>query len=339
MVFGIFILLYTFTPLNELWIRAGRTIANPDYPESNEIGILQFPVYTRGPLLVPRSIVAEDEVQMILLGISRFSAYFSYPAIILVFWSKFRGLHSLLEKTPISVLLINDSHKLHAYCGYVMFFDALIHTTCHLARWALQGNLHLLMSMDNYSGITGLIGLISICFIVLPMTLLKKCIQFEIRKYAHYLFWILCLVMSFHAPIQALPTGGFCALIFPTMMIGYAIDAMYVKCFMSERITTPSYKVLQSGVELTMPVSDRFQKSLASGGFGYVMLPWISKHEWHAYSLYENPLDPSIRHMFLAKAGDWTSMVHKRIDECDATARPIWVTGPVRISFFPLQHR
>jgi hypothetical protein len=41
----------------------------------------------------------------------------------------------------------------------------------------------------------------------------------------------------------------------------------------------------------------------------------------------------------LAKAGDWTSIVHKRIDKCDATARPIWVTGPVRISFFPLQHR
>ena len=95
-------------------------------------------------------------------------------------------------------------------------------------------------------------------------------------------------------------------LLFLLLMIAYGVDTMYVKCFMSERITTPSYKVLQSGVELTMLVLDRFQKSLASSGLGYVMSPWISKDQWHAYSLYKNPRDPLIRHMFLAKAGDWT---------------------------------
>jgi hypothetical protein len=161
------------------------------------------------------------------------------------------------------------------------------------------------------------------------MTLLKKHIQFEIRKYAHYFFWIFCLAMTLHAPMQSFPNGGFCVLLFPLLMIAYGVDAMYVKCFMSEHITTPSYKVLQSGAELTMPVSDRFQKSLVSGGFGYVMFPWISKHQWHTYSLYENPPDPSIRHMFLAKAGDWTSKKNIHIEECDETARPLWmITGP-----------
>ena len=91
-------------------------------------------------------------------------------------------------------------------------------------------------------------------------------------------------------------------LLFLLLMTAYGVDTMYVKCFMSERVTTPSYKVLQSGVELTMLVLDRFQKSLASSGLGYFMSPW----KWHAYSFHENPRDPLIRHMFLAKAGDWT---------------------------------
>jgi predicted ferric reductase len=332
-VMGIYILLFTFTRLNPYWIQAGHTISNPDFPESNQMGLVQWPytirrLGTTSVFFIERPIIAETVPQMILLGISRFSAFYSYPAIVLVFWTKLRGLHSIIDKTPLSVLIISDTHKLHVYCGWVMFFDALLHTTAHLIRWGLQGNLYLLTSNKSWTGITGLIAVISICFVVLPMTVLKKFIKFEIRKYIHYLFWLLALVLTFHVPFAAFPNGGFCSFIFPVLMLSYALDAMYVKFFMSERITTPSYKVLNSGVELSMPVSDRFQKSLKSGGYGYVMLPWVSKHQWHAYSLYENPLDTSIRHMFLAKAGDWTSEVHTRVEEVDATARPLWITGP-----------
>jgi ferric-chelate reductase len=332
-VMGIYILLYTFTWLNPYWKLAGHTIANPNFPESNAMGIVQWPYSSRisgtiSTLYIQRPIAAQTIPQMILLGISRFSAFYSYPAIVLVFWTKLRGLHSIIDKTPLSALIISDTHKLHVYCGWVMFLDALLHTTAHLIRWGLQGNLYLLTSTKSRTGITGLIGVITICLVVLPMTVVKKYFKYEIRKYIHYLFWLLALVLALHVPFAAFPNGGFCAFIFPVLMISYGLDAMYVKFCMSERITTPSYKVLKSGVELSMPVSDRFQKSLKNGGYGYVMLPWISKHQWHAYSLYENPLDETVRHMFLAKAGDWTSEVHKRVEEVDATARPLWITGP-----------
>ena len=36
------------------------------------------------------------------------------------------------------------------------------------------------------------------------MTVLKKKLKFEIRKYAHYFFWTFCIAMSFHAPYQAI---------------------------------------------------------------------------------------------------------------------------------------
>ena len=77
-----------------------------------------------------------------------------------------------------------------------------------------------------------------------------------------------------------------------------------------------------------MSVSDRFQRNLNSGGYGYVMFEWIDKYQWHAFSLYENPLDKSIRHVFIASIGDWTRTLHQKIESFAATARPVWISGP-----------
>jgi len=189
-----------------------------------------------------------------------------YPAIVCVFWTKLRGTQSFIDKTPLRVFCIQDSHKLHVYCGWVIFIDGCFHTACHLTRWILQKNAIRLL-LYHQSGITGLIVILSTLIIVLPMTsIFKKYLKFEMRKYAHYLFWVFCLAMSFHAPFHSFPNGGFCAFIFPILMISYGIDALYVKCFMSELIQTVDYKVLSnSGVELTMPVSKRFQNQIISG--------------------------------------------------------------------------
>jgi len=216
------------------------------------------------------------------------------------------------------------------YCGWYIFVDSMIHTIGHLLRWADQNNIHLLWSNPDGcspSGITGLIAILSILIIVLPMTIFKKLFQFEMRKYAHYFFWVFLIALTWHAPFWAFPNAGFCCIVFPTFTIWYGLDATYVKFWMSEKITTVDYKVLDSGIELSMPVSDRFQNSLASGGYGYVMAPWVDKHQWHAFSIYENPLDSSCRHMFIAKAGDWTTKMHEITAETD-TSRPLWVCGP-----------
>jgi len=77
-----------------------------------------------------------------------------------------------------------------------------------------------------------------------------------------------------------------------------------------------------------MPVSDRFQRRLNSGGYGYIMFEWIDKNQWHAFSLYENPLDKSVRHVFIANIGDWTKTLHQKIESFTETARPVWISGP-----------
>lgn len=95
---------------------------------------------------------------------------------------------------------------------------------------------------------------------------------------------------------------------------------------MTEQIATTKFSVLSSGVRMTMNVSERFQKVGAHGGICYVCLPWISKDQWHAFSLFENPHNPAERQIFIQKTGDWTTEVHRVLQR--ETVRPAWVQGP-----------
>lgn len=286
--------------------------------------------FTSKKITVVRQVVAYNDLQMVLLGISRFSGFSLYPWIIMVFFTKLRATYAFLSRTPIGEFLIQDTHELHVFAGWYIFFDSMVHTVCHCLRWADQGNINLLWSSpfnSNPSGISGLLVFIAGFIIVVPMTFLKKRIKYEIRKYAHYFFWIFALAMCWHAPFNGLPNCGYCRIVFPIIMISYFLDTAYVKFFMTERIDTVTYRVLNSGVELTMPVSKRFEDHLASGGYGYVMFPWVARGQWHAFSIYENALDSSIRHMFMANIGDWTKDVHKLVANSE-TARPLWIQGP-----------
>jgi len=79
---------------------------------------------------------------------------------------------------------------------------------------------------------------------------------------------------------------------------------------------------------LTMTVSKRFENNI-KGGCVYIMAPWISKYQWHPFSMYENPHDSRRRHVFIAKVGDWTANMYEQVKTApSASARPLWVSGP-----------
>jgi len=98
---------------------------------------------------------------------------------------------------------------------------------------------------------------------------------------------------------------------------------------MCETIETPSFHVLPSGVQLTFTASDRFQKAAAitRGGYVYINIPWINDKQWHPFSLFEDPTDPTKLQIFLLRNGNWTNSVHKSLAERD-TQRPCWIKGP-----------
>lgn len=220
--------------------------------------------------------------------------------------------------------MYSDSHELHVYCGWTIVIFSMIHVIFHIARWAQQGNLYLLVG--HFSGLSGLFIILSCLLICIPMTIFRQYIRYEVRKNLHYLFIVFAGALIFHTPTSAIPNGGFTAYIFGLLLAWYFLDATYCYFFMTEKIDTTNFSVLPSGVRMTMNVSERFQKMGTQGGICYVCLPWVSKNQWHAFSLFENPSNPAERQIFIQKTGDWTTKVH-RILQRD-TVRPAWVHGP-----------
>jgi len=162
--------------------------------------------------------------------------------------------------------------------------------------------------------------------ITFPMMYFKKSIRYEIRKGLHSLFYLFAIAMCFHVPTTAVPNGGFIAPILGTCIVLYTLDAIYVYLFMTENIETTAFHVLSSGVRISMPVSKRFQERSYRAGFAYINIPWINDMQWHAFSLFSDPSDPSMQQMFLLKAGDWTDAVHAALAR--DTTRPCWIKGP-----------
>mmetsp|Transcript_28716 Transcript_28716/g.80835 ORF Transcript_28716/g.80835 Transcript_28716/m.80835 type:complete len:680 (+) Transcript_28716:174-2213(+) len=271
-----------------------------------------------------RPVVADSTAQMIFLAVSRLSAFSLYPMLVLVFFSKCKATLNFLEQAPSTLYMFQDMHELHVYAGTYIAFDVWIHTLFHLMRWGAQGNISLLWTCA--AGLTGLIVVVSTPFITFPMLYMKTQIAYEIRKGIHYLFYVFAIVICWHVPVSGIPNGGFIAPVMGFCISLYTLDTLIVIFFFTEKIETTVFHVLPSGVQMTMAVSRQFQDRQASGGFAYVSLPWVDRNQWHAFSLFENPNEPSKRAVFMLKTGDWTHAVHDALQR--NTVRPVWVQGP-----------
>jgi ferric-chelate reductase len=192
-----------------------------------------------------------------------------------------------ISHTPLSLFTYDDLHELHVYCGWVILIDGVLHTMFHIFRWANQGNLNLLF--EQFSGISGVIIIISTLLVCVPMIFLKKHLTYEIRKILHYFFILMAIALCYHSTQTSIPNGGFSVYVFSIILGWYFLDTLYIYCFMTEKIESTIFHVVPTGVQLTMTVSPRFQAFGGHGGYCYVCFPWISKTEWHAFSLFENP--------------------------------------------------
>ena len=246
-----------------------KWIIDPTSEENTNSGL----IYINGDY---RPVVATNTFQMICLAFSRLSAFTMYPVLIIVFISKFRATMNFFSYTYLSLLVQwNDLHDLHTYCGYYILFDGWLHTIFHCLRWWDQQNLSLLWT--NRTGVTGLVIIGSTVLICLPMMLWKQRVRYEIRKYLHYLFLVFVLALCLHVPSSGVPNGGFAPYVFGTLFVWWCLDSLYVQLFLTEKIQSSRFYVLPSGVQLTMAVSDRFQR-WGNGGYCYVCLPWVDRY-------------------------------------------------------------
>jgi len=292
-------------------------------PENTKAGVIQL---EGDPYGQKRAVVAETRATLIFLAISRISAFTMYPPMVLIFLTKCKATINFLMRTPLSLFMVDDQHELHAFCGKFIAYDVWVHTLFHCLRWGVAGNIDLLWT--NPTGLSGLIVVLATPLITFPMFInkIRLSMSYEIRKALHYLFYLFAIGMCFHNKTSAFPNGGFNQITMGFCIIYYTLDSLYVMFFMTEIIETTIFNVLPSGVQMTMAVSEHFQANFAQGGYGYVCLPWVSKYEWHAFSLFEHPTDPNLRQVFMMKTGDWTSDVHRQLQR--NTVRPVWISGP-----------
>ena len=104
---------------------------------------------------------------------------------------------------------------------------------------------------------------------------------------------------------------------------------------MTEKIHTPVFQVLESGVQITMTVSRSFQERLEQGGYVYICLPWVNR-EWHAFSLFEVADHVNQRQVFIQNVGNWTNALYQHLKR--NTHRPLWIQGPFASSFHHAQN-
>jgi len=275
--------------------------------------------------LCPRETTcAEEWYTLLLLAISRLSAYMTYPLMILLFISKTNHLRTLAQRSFASLYVpFHDLHHLHVLSGKVVGVSAGAHAAAHFVRWATQGNLHLLW--DHVTGRSGLISILCTPLIVLPMTVpsLRSRISWEVRKGLHYLSIVWGVAILFHAPKQHI------AYIMGVPVVLYCADYLVGAFWRTYHVPSPTLTHIQCGVEMTFEHPPGF----TTDGTGYILVcfPWVSNSQWHAFSLFAHPTLANHSCVCMSKVGDWTNELHAVVQK--PTSRPAWVSGPFASPF------
>ena len=266
------------------------------------------------------TICAVDALQMSCLALSRISAYAMYPSLVLLFVTKAHGLRTFLGRSCLAVWVpFHDLHALHAACGRAVGVCSLIHGVGHVARWAIRGDSRFLYA--HVTGRTGVLALLAAPVVVLPMAWgrLRKKVRYEVRKGLHTAgALVMGIAVALHAPksVVAYVVG-------PALAV-YAADVLYQVFALTFHIETTVFHRLEHGVQLSFENPPGFRTDAI--GYVYVMIPWIAKDQWHAFSLYQSPEHPGYSSVCVSAVGDWTRKLHAEVTF--DTVRPCYVCGP-----------
>jgi len=236
-----------------------------------------------------RTICSEGPVQLILIAISRLSAYTLYISLVLAMLSKCYCSVHFLSSTMLAVWLpFQWVHELHVVAGKIVFWASIVHTLPHLARWGLRaGSDEIIeMSLVHKTGASGLAALLLLIVAVLPMWRLK-CVQrccnasFERRHWMH-----LCAIGMFVALLWHHPNlRVFCM----AVLLIWGCDRVYLVLTKTRRVDEVSFMRLDDGsvqMHWRNPPGVHFK----AGEYVRVMVPAIST-ELHPFSVFE--YDPS----------------------------------------------
>ena len=269
--------------------------------------------------ICPRpSICSEGLHQVFWICGARLSAYFMYPALGAVFLTKCHALCTAMASTILNVFIpLADLHHLHARLGHAVALMTVIHAASHIVRWALRGELHMLYSHPaGLSGVIATLCMAPVWFLMGGPEALRKRFPWETRKTAHLLSVVIAISLLWHTTRLRWFMG---------IIVGiYCLDRLYVNFALTYRIEKPVFRRLQNGVQLSFPHPPNWHKETT--GYVNIMIPWVSKTQWHPFSVYGHPQLDDHSSVCINAAGDWTRELHKSIVR--PTSRPVWVQGP-----------
>mmetsp|Transcript_27804 Transcript_27804/g.94895 ORF Transcript_27804/g.94895 Transcript_27804/m.94895 type:complete len:706 (+) Transcript_27804:156-2273(+) len=273
-----------------------------------------------GSKICPRETVcAENWYSIALLAVSRSTAYFNYPLMMILFLSKTNNLRTMLMRTPVSLFVpLYDLHEMHVFAGKLVCAAMSVHGVCHTIRWAINGDARLLYA--SQTGRSGVIALLCTPLIALPMWLprLKKYVSWEWRKGLHYLSVAWGVGILWHAPAMHI------AWLMGVPVVAYLADWLYGSLGRTYLIERSRFERLENGVELSFAHPPGYR----TDGTGYVMVcvPWVSPYQWHAFSVFPHPSEPETSCVCMCVTGGWTRALHEAVQR--PTTRPVWVAGP-----------
>ena len=276
--------------------------------------------------ICPReTICATDKLSIILLTLARSSVFFDYPLYMMMFLSKAHNLNNHMRRTLVREWVdFGDMHKVHKIFGTVVGVETMFHSFFHLLRWSLNNETSL--SWQTATGITGLIAAVVTPLICWPMSIpcLKQRISFEARKGLHYLFVVWAVALLYHAPSRIPFLIGIPALIYAADYIfGYLKRNNLVEAAHFERYG-------ENGVAVHFKNPKSWEEKPPTS-YVYIMCPWISKYQWHGFTVFPDQSKENHSMLCIGASGDWTKKLHEKIKV--PCLRQLYVHGPFMTEF------
>lgn len=292
--------------------------------EVAEIGIVDGCEDGLERCICPReTICATDTASMVLLVLAKGAIVFGYPLYMMLFLSKAHNLNNVLRRTVLREWIdFADMHLVHSVFGVITGVLIAIHSVLHLIRWALDKDM--MGVWESTTFITGMVAAICTVLIVLPMGMQSlKTWSYELRKGLHYLSWVWALSLLWHAPYRIAYLIGIPALVY---LVDYLVG-MFVRNLLIDNVYFERYG--EKGVALHFSNPKGYDCSKTS--YVYVMCPWISKWQWHAFSVFPEPSRKDHTMLCIGVNGDWTQEMHDRVTA--PCLRSVYVLGPFRSEF------
>ncbi|KAK1735733.1 NADPH oxidase [Skeletonema marinoi] len=276
--------------------------------------------------ICPReTICATDTLSIILLALARCSAFFDYPLYMMMFLSKCHNINNVCRRTVLREWIdFGDMHKVHRLFGIIVGIETMFHSFFHMLRWGLNADIGLLWRTTT--GISGLVATIITPLICWPMVIpaIKERLAFEVRKGLHYLSIVWAITLLFHSTSMIYYLIGIPALMYLVdYLFGYFVRNSLIENAFFERYG-------ENGVALHFLNPPNWDKKPKTS-YVYVMCPWISKYQWHAFTIFPEPTKENHTMMCIENSGDWTKELHKKIRV--PCLRPLYVLGPYKSPF------